>query len=85
MSRSAWKPLFLHPQVIEKLAAKEIVVQNRASLITQSIIGFNFKIYNGIRWFPLKVTQDSVGQSLGQFAPTRKRPIVKKAKIIKKK
>lgn len=84
MSRSAWKPLFLHPQVIEKLNANEIVVQNRASLITQSRIGFNFKIYNGIRWFPLKVSANTVGQPLGQFAPTRKRPVVKKTKSIKK-
>ena len=85
MSRSAWKPLFLHPQVIEKLTANEITVQNRASIITQSMVGMNFKIYNGVRWFPLKVSADTVGQPLGQFAPTRKRPIPKKAKVIKKK
>lgn len=87
MSRSAWKPPFVHPQVLDTLPhSKNFIVQNRASLITPSIVGFTFKIYNGIRTFALTVGIDQVGQKRGQYAPTRKRPINKKIvkKVIKK-
>lgn len=87
MSRSAWKPPFVHTQVLDTLPySKNFTVQNRASLITPSIVGFTFKIYNGIRCFELTVGMDQVGQKMGQFSPTRKRPINKKTvkKVVKK-
>ncbi len=84
MSRSLWKPVFLHPQVIEEIASNKILVQNRATILTASRIGRRFDIYNGIRWFPIEVTKDRLGHRLGEFAPTRKRPIPKKKKTSKK-
>lgn len=83
MSRSNWKPIFLHPQVVEGFRQNEIRVQNRATAVTQSRLGRRFQIYNGIRWFPVEITPERVGHAFGEFAPTRKRPIPKK-KIIKK-
>lgn len=80
MSRSSWKPRFIHPQVIESFSAPEIFVQNRATTITENRVGLRFQIYNGIRWFPLEVTPERVGQRVGEFAPTRKRPNLKKKK-----
>ncbi len=84
MSRSIWKPTFLHSQVRNAINSSEILVQNRATQLTPSMIGQRFQVYNGIRWFPIEINQERLGHRLGEFAPTRKRPIPKK-KIIKKK
>ena len=86
MSRSIWKPPYVNKQVLDNLGSKNFIVQNRATLILPSIINHTFKIYNGIRTFTRVVGSDQIGQTLGQFAPTRKRPINKKQlKVVKKK
>jgi len=86
MSRSIWKPPYVNKQVLDNLfLSKNYIVQNRSTLILPSIVGFTFKIYNGIRIFTLTVNSDQVGQKLGQFAPTHKRPINKKKRKDKKK
>lgn len=63
---------------MEGFSANEISVQNRSTNITHSRLGHKFQIYNGIRWFPVEITPEMVGHRLGEFAPTRKRPIPKK-------
>ena len=78
MSRSAWKPLFVHPQYIEGIASNEIKRQNRSIAFTKKIIGQIIYIYNGIRWYTITVSDEILGQSIGQFAPTRHQPIYKK-------
>ena len=78
MSRSAWKPLFVHPQYIEGIAINEIKRQNRSIAFTKKIIGQIIYIYNGIRWYTITVSDEILGQSIGQFAPTRHQPIYKK-------
>jgi len=78
MSRSAWKPSFRHPQVIKSSSTNQIVTQNRATCITPSMIDHKCKVYNGRRWFNLAISQEIVGNRFGQYAPTRKRPILKK-------
>lgn len=79
MSRSIWKPPYVNKQVLDTLTfSKSFIVQNRATLILPSMIGYTFKIYNGIRTFSLKIDSDHVGQKLGQFAPTHKRPVNRK-------
>ncbi len=85
MSRSIWKPIFLHPQVRDNYASNEISVQNRSTSITQSRVGRRFQIYNGIRWYSVEIIPEMVGHCLGEFTSTRKRPIPKKKKVIKKK
>jgi ribosomal protein S19 len=84
MSRSNWKPSFRHPQVMQSIASKQIVTKNRATCITSSIVDHKCKVGNGRRWFNLAISQEIVGTRLGQYAPTRKRPILKK-KVIKNK
>jgi ribosomal protein S19 len=78
MSRSNWKPFFIHPQVIINFNSAEINTFNRSTSITQSRIGRKFQVYNGLRWFLIEISSEMVGSSLGQYAPTRKRPIHKK-------
>lgn len=87
MARVSWKPLFLHPEFMAQqkkaLTQDEIILFNRATTITKQMIGFKFQIYNGIRFFPLTITSDMIGHAVGEFAPTRKKPIPKKKNIKK--
>ena len=78
MSRSAWKPLFVHPQYIEGIATNEIKRQNRSIAFTKKIIGQIIYIYNGIRWYTIKVSEEILDQSIGKFAPTPNKQIKKK-------
>lgn len=84
MPRSAWKPLFIHPQYSQESESNEIKRQNRSTPFIKKILGKTIQIYNGIRWYPITVSEEIVGQSIGQFAPTRHQPIYKKKIQIKK-
>ncbi len=81
LSRSNWKALFRHPQAIESLSDATIVIQNRATFISESIVNRTCKVYNGIRWIELFIIKEIVGNCVGQYAPTRKRPVHKKLKV----
>lgn len=87
MSRVSWKPLFLHPEfMLQQKKVKtqeEVVLFNRATVITKQMIGIKFQIYNGMRFFPILVTSDMIGHRVGEFAPTRKKPLPKKKNIKK--
>jgi len=78
MSRSAWKPLFIHPQYTEGSQSNEIKRQNRSTAFNKIMIGQSINIYNGIRWYTVIVSDEILGQCIGQFAPTRKQLIYKK-------
>jgi len=86
MSRSSWKPLFLSnemaTQIKDKVSNKldDFFAYNRATVLTQQMLGFKINIYNGIRFYTITVSSDMLGHRLGEFSPTRKKPIPKKAK-----
>jgi small subunit ribosomal protein S19 len=83
MSRSLWKPLFVHPEILSQSASnnkEEFILFNRSTRITEEMIGFKFYVYNGIRFFCIEVNSEKVGYRLGEFAPTKKKPIPKKKK-----
>lgn len=89
MSRMSWKPLFIHPEFTNQHAKdpaiqEEVILFNRATVIVKQMIGFKMQVYNGIRFFSLLITSDMVGHRVGEFAPTRKKPITKKKNIKKK-
>ena len=44
---------------------------SRRSTITPDMVGLNFAIHNGKKFFPVFVTENMVGHKLGEFAPTR--------------
>ncbi len=85
MSRSNWKPLFLTTEFIlqkqNNLKIDSIILYNRATIITKQMIGLKLDIYNGIKFFQIIVSNDMIGHSVGEFAPTRKKPVQKKKKI----
>lgn len=62
-----------------------LVFKDRASFISEKRINYLVSVYNGQRWCDFRVTPERVGHRVGEFAPTRKRPIPKKKKEIKKK
>ncbi len=86
MSRSSWKPLFINNEVLRQMTAtknkeREIIyAYNRATVLTKLMIGYRINIYNGFRFFSITVSSDMLGHRLGEFAPTRKKPVVKKDK-----
>lgn len=86
MARSSWKPLFLSNEVANQIKEKsskkveEIFAYNRATVLTQQMLGLKINIYNGIRFYTIVVSSDMLGHRLGEFSPTRKKPIAKKTK-----
>jgi ribosomal protein S19 len=78
MSRSAWKPLYVNPQYLEGVESNEIKIQNRATHFVKKMVGQTIYIYNGIRWYTVIVSDEILGQTIGQFSPTRHQPIYNK-------
>ncbi len=70
------------PYVSEKLYKKVIAMQesgkkqpiktwSRRSMITPDFVGVTFLVHNGNKFIPVFVTENMVGNKLGEFAPTR--------------
>ena len=85
MQNKNWKPPLeiLIPNLKEKNIPLKIF--NRNAKISSNLINSIVKIYNGIRFFDLTITEKMVGYKFGEFSPTRKFPQHKKKKIQKKK
>ena len=83
MSRSKYKPNFIHPS-IKEYSLTEFIFKNRSTIFTNARVGYKAFIYNGIRWYNIIVSSERVGHLAGEFSPTRKRPIPKKKQLIKK-
>lgn len=88
MSRSNWKPLFIHNSFLEQQKNlkpnADIILYNRATRITKQMVGLKFQIYNGIRFFPVLINNDMIGHNVGEFAPTRKKHVPPKKKVQQK-
>jgi len=50
---------------------KVIKTWSRRSTIVPSMIGHTFAVHNGKKFIPVFVTENMVGQKLGEFSPTR--------------
>jgi len=86
LSRSKWKFNYLAQDFISQMdaAPQEYILQDRATYITEEMLGFTLCVYNGIKFFNILVESDKLGYKLGEFAPTKKKA-AKKKKIKKKK
>jgi len=87
MSRSAWKPLFLSNELLKQSQNSSLVKErdvvfsfNRATVLTEPMIGYKINVYNGIRFYSITVSSDMLGHRVGEFSPTRKKPTPKKDK-----
>jgi small subunit ribosomal protein S19 len=63
---------------------KDLFIVKRQYLITEDYINSSVKIYNGIRFYDLTVTDKMLGHKFGEFSPTRKIPKHPKQKKKKK-
>ncbi len=50
---------------------KVIKTWSRRSDITPDMVGLTFAVHNGKKFIPVYVTENMVGQKLGEYAPTR--------------
>ena len=79
MSRSKWKGVFLCYSLYKKylyLKKKNInnfiQIYNRGSTVLNEFVGAHFKVYNGLRFLNVFVTENKVGHKFGEFSYTRK-------------
>ena len=78
MPRSLKKGPFIDLHLLKKVEAagekgekKPIKTWSRRSMIIPDMIGLTIAVHNGRQHVPVFVTDEMVGQKLGEFAPTR--------------
>ncbi|MBN2546167.1 MAG: 30S ribosomal protein S19 [Spirochaetes bacterium] len=78
MSRSVKKGPFIDKHLYNKVIEtknsdkkKPIKTWSRRSTIFPEMVGLTINVYNGKKFIPVFITENSVGHKLGEFAPTR--------------
>lgn len=78
MGRSVKKGPFVDDHLIKKVekakesgSRKVIKTWSRRSDILPDMVGLTFAVHNGKKFIPVFVTENMVGQKLGEYAPTR--------------
>lgn len=90
MVRSLYKGPFINNKLLkDAIHAKEnnvkfIYTRSRSSTITFDFIDLMVYIYNGKKYFPLRINEDMLGYKFGDFIFTKKKMVFKKKKKKKK-
>jgi small subunit ribosomal protein S19 len=78
MGRSLRKGPFVDLHLLEKVEAmnresekKVIKTWSRRSTVVPEMVGHTLAVHNGKKFIPVYITENMVGQKLGEFAPTR--------------
>ncbi len=78
MARSVKKGPFVDGHLMQKVeqakesgSRKVIKTWSRRSDIIPDMVGLTFAVHNGKKFIPVFVTENMVGQKLGEYAPTR--------------
>ena len=78
MSRSLKKGPFVDTPLLEKIEVmnrggekKVIKTWSRRSTVIPEMVGHTLAVHNGRKFIPVYVTENMVGQRLGEFSPTR--------------
>ena len=78
MSRSTKKGPFVHPRLLKKIEAmnesgnKEVIkTWSRSSTIFPQMVEHTIAVHDGRRHIPVYITEDMVGNKLGEFVATR--------------
>lgn len=78
MSRSIKKGPFVDGHLMKKVVAaqeagsrKVIKTWSRRSDIIPEMVGLTFAVHNGKKFIPVFVSENMVGQKLGEYSPTR--------------
>lgn len=79
MARSAKKGPFVDSSLMEKVQKlkssgkrEAIKTWSRRSMILPDFVGLTMAVHNGKKFISVFITENMVGHSLGEFAPTRK-------------
>ena len=78
MARSIWKRPFVDGYLLKQVqelnksgSRQAIRTWSRRSTIIPQFVGINFAVHNGRKFIPVFITEEMVGQKLGEYAPTR--------------
>ena len=78
MGRSLKKGPFIDVHLLEKVEAmkdqsekKVIKTWSRRSTVIPEMVSLTIAVHNGKKFIPVYITENMVGQKLGEFAPTR--------------
>jgi small subunit ribosomal protein S19 len=75
MSRSINKGPYVNSKLLKKLKSTDstqtVVTWSRDSTIVPTMLGRTLNVYNGRTHIPVFVTEQMVGQKLGEFSLTR--------------
>lgn len=76
MSRSLKKGPFVDHHLMKKLQGanpeKDVIqTYSRRSMIIPEMVGFTIEVHNGHKFIPVRVSDNMVGNLLGEFSPTR--------------
>ena len=78
MGRSLKKGPFVDTHLLEKVEVmnranekKVIKTWSRRSTVVPEMVGHTLAVHNGRKFIPVYVTENMVGQKLGEFSPTR--------------
>jgi len=78
MPRSLKKGPFIDDHLFEKIkkankenSKKPIKTWSRRSIIIPDAVGLTISVHNGRQHMPINITENMVGHTQGEFAPTR--------------
>jgi small subunit ribosomal protein S19 len=78
LARSIKKGPFVDDHLLSKVRTMEetgdkkvVKTWSRRSMIIPEMVGYTFAVHNGNKFIPVFVTENMVGQRLGEFSPTR--------------
>ena len=78
MARSVWKGPFVDGHLIKRVQTqlkenntRPIKTWSRRSTILPQFVGMTFNVYNGKKFIPVFISEEMVGQKLGEYSPTR--------------
>ena len=78
MARSIKKGPFVDDHLVAKVRTMEesgdkkvVKTWSRRSMIIPEMVGYTFAVHNGKNFIPVFVTENMVGQRLGEFSATR--------------
>lgn len=78
MSRSLKKGPFIDYKLEKRISAmndsgkkKVVKTWSRRSVVSPEFVGHTIAVHNGNKFIPVYITENMVGQKLGEFAPTR--------------
>ncbi|MEK7475529.1 MAG: 30S ribosomal protein S19 [Candidatus Coatesbacteria bacterium] len=78
MGRSLKKGVYVEAKLLKKVESAKaandkrvLKTWSRRSTITPDMVGLTIAVYNGKKFVPVYVTENTVGHKLGEFSPTR--------------